>query len=75
MCLKENQRLVSDIFLVSGEHPESWKGVKIHCPLTKMYNELKMNIFVKVKRGDKWEAKEAIYEKVSVIYYDKNIAV
>lgn len=60
--LKENQKLVSDIFLLKGEQPSHWKGVKIHCPLTKMYDEVKVKLFVKVKVGENWVPRKAEHD-------------
>lgn len=63
ISLRENQKLISDIFILYGTPPNSWKGVKVFCPLTKRYDEVKVNLFVKVKVEDKWEPREARYDK------------
>lgn len=67
ISLKENQKLISDIFILYGTPPISWKGVKIHCPLTKRYDEVKVKLFIKVKLGDEWIAQEAKYDVSSFI--------
>ncbi|XP_052784069.1 uncharacterized protein LOC128219927 isoform X2 [Mya arenaria] len=63
ISLKENQKIISDIFLLRGKQPETWKGIKVHCPLTKSYDELKLKLFVKVKVGEEWRPLDAQYDK------------
>ncbi|XP_052216609.1 uncharacterized protein LOC127834638 isoform X2 [Dreissena polymorpha] len=62
MCLKESQKVISDIFLLRGKQPASWRGIHIHCPLTKTYDEIRVKLFVKVKVGDNWQAVDARYD-------------
>lgn len=62
ISLRENQKLISDIFIMYGNPPNSWKGVKVYCPLTKRYDEIKVKLFVKVKVGEKWEPRDAVYD-------------
>ena len=61
-AFQENQKIISDIFLFRGKQPDTWGGVKIHCPLTKTYTEIKMKLFIKVKIGESWRAVEATYD-------------
>ena len=62
ICLRENQKLISDIFIRTGPAPKSWDGVTVHCPLTKTYDELKVKLFIKIKLGEKWVSKSGTYE-------------
>ena len=62
ICLRENQKLISDIFIRTGLSPKSWTGIQMHCPLTKSYDELKVKLFIKVKVGEKWITKTGKYE-------------
>ena len=62
ICLRENQKLISDIFVRTGPSPKNWDGVTVHCPLTKTYDELKVKLFIKVKVGEKWISKSGKYE-------------
>ena len=62
ICLRENQKLISDIFIRTGLTPKSWTGIQMHCPLTKTYDELKVKLFIKVKVGEKWITKTGKYE-------------
>ncbi|XP_053404596.1 uncharacterized protein LOC123553966 isoform X2 [Mercenaria mercenaria] len=61
--LRENQKLISDIFIMYGKTPNSWKGIKVHCPLTKRYDEVKVKLFIKVKVGEQWEERDAQYDR------------
>ncbi|XP_060554916.1 uncharacterized protein LOC132715849 isoform X4 [Ruditapes philippinarum] len=63
ISLRENQKLISDIFIMYGKKPVSWKGIRIHCPLTKRYDEIKVKLFIKVKVGEKWEEREGQYDR------------
>ncbi|KAL4220187.1 hypothetical protein ACF0H5_020595 [Mactra antiquata] len=60
--LRENQKLISDIFILYGQHPKSWRGIKVHCPLSKRYDKVNVKLFIKVKVDEKWIEKEAKYD-------------
>ncbi|KAL3847447.1 hypothetical protein ACJMK2_018353 [Sinanodonta woodiana] len=65
--LKENQKLVSNIYLSAGPQNSSCKGIKLHCPLIKKYEDLSLRLFVKVKKGEVWRTTETKWEQL----YDK----
>ncbi|KAK3605635.1 hypothetical protein CHS0354_027300 [Potamilus streckersoni] len=65
--LKENQKLVSNIYLATGPQHSSCKGIKLHCPLIKKYEDLSLRLFVKVKKGDVWRTAQTKWEQL----YDK----